>query len=103
MSLWDKMHRKMAGFLFRNVPGMLTCSEFEGFIADYEDGELPRSKRWVFELHLAICTDCRRYLNSYRNAIALGKAVFEEPDDRVPTEVPEDLVKAILSARGREH
>jgi anti-sigma factor RsiW len=81
---------------------MMTCREFEDFIVDYEDGALPRSKRFVFELHLAICSECRRYLGAYRNAIALAKAVFQKPDETVPAEVPEDLVKAILSARSRK-
>ncbi len=102
MSSWDKIHRRINGFFFRNLPAMMTCRELEDFIADHEDGALPRSKRFVFELHLAICSDCRRYLGSYRGAIALSKAVFQKPDETVPAELPEDLVKAILSACGRK-
>jgi hypothetical protein len=38
---------------------------------------------------------------SYTRAIELGKAVFRHPDEPVPEEVPDDLVRAILAARER--
>ena len=81
---------------------MMTCREFEDFIVDYEDGALPRSKRFVFELHLATCSDCRRYHGAYRGSIALSKAVFQKSDETMSAEVPEDLVNAILYARGQK-
>ena len=51
-----------------------------------------------FELHLAMCAECRRYLRDDRTSVALGKRVFDDPD--LPAEdVPEDLIRAILAAR----
>ena len=92
--------RKLRGFLQRNTPLMITCRELEEFIADYLDGALPWRQRLVFRLHLLYCRECRDYLASYRRSIALGKAVFQYPDEPVPEEIPEDLVRAILAARG---
>jgi anti-sigma factor RsiW len=77
----------------------VTCREFADFIADYLTGELSAEVRAQFEHHLQICTNCVNYLGGYKAAIALGKAAFEGTDDLVPTEVPEDLVKAILASR----
>jgi len=91
--------RKLRGFLQQNVPLMITCREFEQFIVDDIDGTLPWRQRLVFRLHLRFCRECRDYLSAYAKAIEMGKAVFAHPDDPVPTEVPDDLVRAILAAR----
>lgn len=93
--------RRLRGFMFRRVPLMMTCAELEGFLVDYLDGTLPRPQRRTMALHLLLCRDCRAYLERYRRAIALGQAVFREPTDPVPDDVPEDLVRAILAARRR--
>ena len=80
---------------------MLTCRQVEEFIGAYFSGELSLVRRLRFELHLAMCAECRRYLQDYRTAVALGKRVFDEPD--LPAEdLPEDLIQAILSARDAE-
>ena len=42
---------------------------------------------------------CSRYLAAYRLTIEISKRAFEELDQPVPDDVPEDLVKAILAAR----
>jgi len=91
--------RKLRGFLQQNVPLMITCRELEEFVLDFLDGTLAPRKRLVFKLHLLVCRECRDYLASYTQAIELGKAVFRHPDEQVPEEVPEDLVRAILAAR----
>ena len=91
--------RKLRGFLQQNVPLMITCRELEEFVVGYLDGTLPSRQRFVFKLHLLVCRECRDYLASYTQAIALGKAVFRHSDEQVPEEVPEDLVRAILAAR----
>lgn len=79
----------------------MTCREFAEFIADYLDGELAPDTRALFERHLSRCPDCPRYLERYRQTIALGKAAFEDTSAAVPDDVPEDLVDAILSTRER--
>ena len=79
----------------------MTCREFADFIMDYLSGELPSESRAEFEYHLSLCTNCRRYLASYQETVKLGKRAFEDDDANVPSQVPEELVKAILAARPR--
>lgn len=80
----------------------MTCREFADFMMDYLSDELPTESRAVFEHHLSLCINCRRYLTSYRETVKLGKRAFEEDDASVPSQVPDDLVKAILAARPQE-
>ena len=77
----------------------MTCREFIEFLWRYVDNSLPREEREVFDEHLVKCPHCVKYLQSYRETVRIGKTVFANPEDTVPTEVPEDLVKAILAAR----
>ena len=74
-----------------------TCRELIEFLDDYTAGRLALPKRLTFELHLALCRDCRNYLSSYRRTVELAKEV-READDSSPPPMPEDLVKAILEA-----
>jgi len=80
----------------------VTCREFAEFIADYLDRQLAPDARARFEEHLTRCTDCTRYLESYRQTMALGKSAFDDGSAPVPDDIPEDLVDAILSARRRD-
>ena len=80
----------------------MTCRELIDFLMQYLDGELPPERRVVFDGHLAVCDACRRYLATYREGVALGRsACGADPGDPVPAEVPEELVQAILAARGK--
>jgi predicted anti-sigma-YlaC factor YlaD len=74
----------------------MTCKEVNEFMADYLDGTLPWRQRLSFRLHLLICHQCRRYLASYAATVRIAHAagqVAEQP-------VPDELVRAILAARG---
>lgn len=79
---------------------MVTCQTFVEFLMDYLSGGLPESQRDEFDEHLAACVACVAYMKTYAETIELGKAAFRDPDAPVPADVPEDLVKAILAARG---
>jgi anti-sigma factor RsiW len=79
----------------------VTCKDFASFILDYLENELDGPTRAKFEYHLSICPNCVRYLAHYRATIAAGRAAFEQPSGALPPEVPEDLVRAILAARGQ--
>jgi anti-sigma factor RsiW len=79
--------------------GDLTCRAIVALVGDHLDGALPAAERAAFEAHVAGCRDCRLYLRTYRDAVALAKAAAV--DDEVPSDMPEDLVRAILAARGR--
>jgi anti-sigma factor RsiW len=91
--------RRIRGLLF-GLPTMINCHEFEKFILEYLDEELPTVQLRVFEVHLRMCPDCRVYLAAYEATRVLGEAAFGiGPDAPVPDEVPEDLITAILDAR----
>jgi anti-sigma factor RsiW len=76
----------------------MTCREFADFLDDYLAGEQPPAVRAAFEHHLELCVNCVRYLEQYRQSIALGRRAFEAPGGEVPADVPEDLIRAILEA-----
>jgi anti-sigma factor RsiW len=80
----------------------LTCREFADFLMDYLSDELSTESRAAFEYHLSVCTNCQRYLASYRETIKLGKRAFENPEADLPSQVPDELVKAILAARPKQ-
>jgi len=77
----------------------MTCREFADFILDYLAAELSSESRALFEHHLDVCANCRKYLDAYQQTVALGRRAFEAEDAPVPDEVPEELVKAVLAAR----
>ena len=79
----------------------MTCREFADFIMDYLSGELSSESRAEFEYHLSLCSNCRLYLTSYEETVKLGKRAFEDDDANLPSQAPEELVKAILAARRR--
>ena len=55
--------------------------------------------RSAFEGHIETCPACVRYLETYQQAVRMGKKVCSANDDALPEEVPEELVEAILAAR----
>ncbi|HKI38289.1 MAG TPA: zf-HC2 domain-containing protein [Gemmataceae bacterium] len=79
---------------------MLTCREFIDFLMHYLSGELPAGQRAVFEEHLGECPDCTAYLNTYRETVRIEKIACGCSDEP-PADVPEELLLAILAARGR--
>ena len=79
----------------------MTCREFADFMDDYLGNELGAEVRASFEHHLTLCANCRRYLDGYTATIELGRHAFDDLDVAVPSDVPEELVQAILDARNR--
>lgn len=77
----------------------MTCREFADFMMDYITGQLPADSRALFERHLARCPKCPKYFEQYKATLAAGKAAFNCPDDEVPSDVPEDLIRAILAVK----
>ena len=77
----------------------MTCKQLADFLDEYLGGDMPAERRARVEEHLAVCPDCRHYLDSYRQTIALGKSAFAAPDDPVPDSVPEGLLAALKSVR----
>lgn len=89
------------------VPGMLTCEEVDSFLYDFHQGNLPFSQELKFKMHIAMCDECKAYLDDYRNTIRLSKDAFVLDKSSVDNDmvspsiekVPEDLIGAILSVR----
>lgn len=77
----------------------MTCREFINFLLDYMSGELSEAERTTFDEHLAMCEPCVAYLKNYQSTVEVGRIVSAELDDPLPSDVPEDLVKAILAAK----
>lgn len=88
------LRRRLHSIMFK-APLMITCEEFEDFILAYLDNELSNRQRFVFEMHLKVCAECRAYLAEYRRAVYLTEDQAKDLSD----DVPDDLVAAILEAR----
>ncbi len=97
--LGSRIMRKMRGAMQKWMPGMLTCVQFEDFLIDYLEGDLPVGQRRVFEFHMKVCRECREYMAAYRRTIEIAGRAYEDGSAPVPDAVPEDLVRAILDAR----
>ena len=82
------------------MPLMITCREFENFIIDYLRGDLSQRQRFIFELHLKTCRECREYLDAYKRIVEVSAKVGKRSDvlEDLP-KVPEAFIQAILAAR----
>lgn len=76
----------------------MQCREFVDFLMDYLDGLLPEPTRAVFEEHIGLCPPCQAYLDTYRDAVRMGRRVCRDGEP-APDGAPEELVRAILAAR----
>jgi len=78
------------------LPYMLTCLEFEEFIDDYIDGNLPASVSRKVYLHLLACWDCKSYIRAYKRSIEMSKAFCDKLDSEVLEDVPDELISIAL-------
>jgi len=78
---------------------MLTCKEFDEFMMNYLEGDLPVWQKYMCWLHIKMCRECAYFVRQYHRVVALGQNTFDFPDDPVPDSVPEDLIKAALAYR----
>ena len=78
---------------------MLTCKQFDDFMVDFLDRELPLPQRISCWMHLKMCRQCAKFVRQYEETISLGKQAFGDPDDPVPDSVPEDLINAAVAHR----
>jgi len=94
------LRRRLHAAMFK-LPLMISCEQFEDFILAYLDDELPVKQKFMFDLHLKACRECRDYLDAYRTSIELAKQALAEESFVLPDEVPEDFIKAVLKARDK--
>jgi hypothetical protein len=62
---------------------------------------LPWRQHMTFRIHLLLCRDCRRYLDSYQKTRELIGSLRDETAHNGESPVPEELVQAILASCGR--
>ena len=74
----------------------ITCKEFIGALVEYLARELSSEDEEQMELHLDVCADCVKYLETYDVTIKLGRKALTEDDG---ASLPEDFVKVVLSSR----
>jgi anti-sigma factor RsiW len=80
----------------------MTCRDLTDFLMAYLDGELPSEVRAAFDHHLSLCTNCVAYVKTYRATVEMGRRAFDDDEAAVGSEVPVELVRAILAAKKPE-
>ena len=78
----------------------LTCRELIELLGEYHDGELDQEIRAGADAHLLSCKECAAYLQNYEMTIRLAKRSLRSPPE--PADTADDLVRDILSRRGRK-
>ncbi len=86
-ALATSVMRKAKAFMFRSLPMMINCREFEAFLIDYFDDSLPKRQRLIFEMHLKLCRECREYLIAFKRSIDVSKRVCADLDEPTPADV----------------
>lgn len=81
---------------------MMTCQEIAEFLADYLEQSLPFRQRMAFQLHLALCRDCRRYVATYEKTRQLIRLLKDTEGMSGREEVSQELINAILAARASD-
>jgi len=76
---------------------MLKCNEVAQNASAYLDGNLPPLSRWRIRLHLAMCENCRRFLEQLRLS---GRLLRQHERARTHASDPEvdTLVEEVLAA-----
>lgn len=77
----------------------LTCREIADFLMAYIEGELDPDRRAEFERHLGACPPCINYMKTYQRAVEMARSAHD-CERMQPPPIPEQLVRAILAARG---
>src|SRR5260370_9797140 len=83
---------------------MLSCQEVTELVTDYLEERLSFTQRARFQLHVAMCKNCRRYHRQMRLTIrTLGKL----PEQAIPADVREELMERFsyrkAEGRSEEH
>jgi anti-sigma factor RsiW len=70
------------------LPMMLRCRDIVDLSLAYLEGTMDPGERQAFEAHIADCANCWRFLQTYRDTVALGQRLREEA---IPSDVRERL------------
>lgn len=97
MTRWTWLMAKLQGWFTKAgrqssvaeaPPLMLRCRDVVDLILAYLEGTLDSGERQAFEAHIADCTNCWRFLQTYRATVELGQQLREEA---IPPDVRERL------------
>jgi predicted anti-sigma-YlaC factor YlaD len=81
----------------QHMPGMLTCKEVDSFLYDFHQGHLSYAEKLKFKFHLSMCSECRAYVQAYKQTVSLTKkGLRKAPSDEV---ISEELMQIILKSR----
>ncbi|MBI3326300.1 MAG: zf-HC2 domain-containing protein [Nitrospinae bacterium] len=72
----------------KGSPTALRCRDVVDLVLSYLEDTLDPGERQILEAHIADCPKCWRFLQSYRETVALGQQLREEA---LPPEVREHL------------
>ncbi|MGA7305605.1 MAG: zf-HC2 domain-containing protein [Rhodothermales bacterium] len=81
------------------VRGLPTCRTVAAFLADYLEGRLSEKTVHKFEEHIAMCPNCGRYLQQYKETLRMLK---DMPAPEPPPELAEmtcEFLRDSLGAR----
>lgn len=70
---------------------MITCRQMVELVSDYLEGKLDARTSVRFEEHLAVCPDCREYVEQVRATV---RALGHLPEDALSPAAREDLLRA---------
>lgn len=90
---------KRGSLFLKYGPGMITCRQFDQFLAGYLNGDLTKNQLRTFENHIALCPMCRAHFETYIASYQLHQRTYGDAENALPDDVPEDLVTAVLEAR----
>ena len=75
----------------RRANQILTCREMVELVTDYLEGRLDGAERQRFEVHVAECDGCTRYIDQMRMTIdAIGRI----PPETISPEAEKELLDA---------
>ena len=76
----------------------MDCHQLVEAITDYLEGALPAEERAALDEHLAVCPDCRTYLEQMRQTIRLAGRITEAS---IPAAGRGELLAVFRSWRAR--
>jgi len=92
----SKFKQQLGGKLLKYGPGLVTCKQFDGFLADYLEGDLSSRQIKVFEGHMVLCPMCRAHFQTYVATFEMTRLAFGSSHDPIPDHVPEELTLAVI-------
>lgn len=75
---------------------MMHCDEFAALWTDFQDGQLPTSKRLSWRAHGLMCGKCRQFSRQMRECVTLTAALS------TPPQPPDDATQRALIEAFRE-